>query len=90
MLRTCTGWCAAIQAVPALWPVAVLHSSNVNWMSWAEGEGIPYQGAVQTARDMAWDAQNLLHRAATLDPPVWSVRLEGHGFTQQARASRPH
>lgn len=86
MLRTCTAWCAAIQAVPALWPEVELRGQDLALadVQWHDN----VQQLEQTLVDEAASALGVVEQAAALDPLAWRVRLTG--FKKQAGASVRH
>ncbi len=87
MLRTCTAWCAAIHAVPALWPETVLVGRSAENYTW-EWDGRIDGAAVQRALQRAADANRMtLQRAAGLGTLTWRVRIAGPYYNQvRARA----
>ena len=76
MLRTCAAWCAAIQAVPALWPEAVLRGGSVAYGEYGD-ESVPISGIAPSLREAADESQMLLEKVAALDALVWRVRVTG-------------
>ena len=75
MLRTCAAWCAAIQAVPELWPEAELTGPNldVDELPWFGHTEQPEQHLVADAERAAEPAEG----AAALDALTWRVRITG-------------
>ncbi|KAI7838740.1 hypothetical protein COHA_007536 [Chlorella ohadii] len=78
MLRSCAAWRAAIQAVPALWPQAVLVGSNAHYDIFTNAEGHTTTATAQQAQTHASESnKRLLLRAAGLDALTWRVRVVG-------------
>ncbi len=88
MLRSCAAWRAAIQAVPALWPQAVLVGSNAHYDIFTNAEGHTTTATAQQAQTHASESnKRLLLRAAGLDALTWRVRVVGG--EDQVRAMDP-
>ena len=86
MLSTCAAWCAAIQAVPELWPEAELTGPNldVDELPWFGHTEQPEQHLVADAERAA----ELAEGAAALDALTWRVRITG--CKRQVGSARPH
>lgn len=77
MLRTCAAWCAAIQAVPTLWPEAVLHGPNLPLDDWSWYQSVHFDKLEETMTDMEAESEAVVERAAALDAFTWRVRVTG-------------
>ncbi len=75
MLHTCAAWCAAIQAVPALWPETELFGTALAYEDW--GAPLSCEDMQQSLLDAADASQALLEQAAELDELTWHVRITG-------------
>ncbi|KAI7838741.1 hypothetical protein COHA_007537 [Chlorella ohadii] len=77
MLRSCATWCAAIQAVPALWPGIELYGEDADWVGASDAweESIGSDTLQQVLRETAAANKKLLQRAAGLDALTWRVRI---------------
>lgn len=87
VLHVCSSWAAAVQAVPALWPVVVLNTPPSKLMAQRIGAGEWDIGDAITACDEDRGCTlALLENAARLSTLAWRVRLEGG--EQQARSNK--
>ncbi len=77
MLRSCAAWCAAIQAVPALWPETMLFAQSAEWWNWEWDGRIRGEDVQDALREAADDHKQLLQRAAELDALIWRVQIAG-------------
>lgn len=88
LLHVCTGWQAAVEAAPELWPTVVLTApalGDIDLGEILEAACRPADHAkrihaeyMQQARDEETStALDLVNKAAQLSPFAWSVKLEG-------------
>ena len=81
MLRACATWCAAIQAVPALWPETALFGWPIDYNAWGPSENIKIRHVKQSNLEAADESDDLVETAAGLDRFVWRVLI--HGCAEQ-------
>lgn len=77
LVRTCAAWCTAIEAVPDLWPTAVIAApSGLNIYRW-RNEAISVDIAEECHDENVREEARVLEAASQLDRLTWRVRLEG-------------
>ena len=84
VMHVCTGWQAAIQAAPEVWPTVVLTAPDLEVTLPIIAHFCDAEYWMQQLQERDGNnAAELLSKAAQLSPLAWRVRLEG--FKNQVR-----